>query len=283
MLLGVFDGINNFFETMGVQLIQCIAVFVVGLLAIKIVKGIIKKVTRKSKSQTLINFFVSCLTAFLYLFIFYIIFSILGISTTSFIAVLSAAGLAIALSLKDSLSNLANGVIIVTTKPFVEGDFVNIGGVEGNIKSVNMFTTIILTKDNKEITIPNSKVISGEIINYSAKTTRRIDIDVGVAYESDLEFVKKVLMEVLQNNSMIAKTPEPYVRLEAFGDSALIVKVRGWTSNDNYTNCRIDLLEQILDALNKNKIKIPYPTRELYVVKPTNNDGEKVGEENEAN
>mgnify|MGYP002518068805 FL=1 len=265
MLLGVLDSFNTFFETVGIQIIQCLAVFVVGVIVIRIVKTTIKRATKDSNNQTLVGFFISCLNVFLYLVIFYIIFSILGISTASFIAALSAAGLAIALSLKDSLSNLANGVLIVSTKPFVEGDYVLIGSVEGTIKSVKMFTTKIVTIDNKEITIPNSKVISGEIINYSARTTRRVDLDVYVSYDSDIEKVKKVLIDVMKKNKLVAKSPEPFARLNKYGSSCLEFRIKAWTSTDTYWDCYYDLMEEFIKALEKNHIKVPYDSMEIYM------------------
>ncbi|MBQ8749475.1 MAG: mechanosensitive ion channel [Clostridia bacterium] len=272
MLLGVFDGFNTFFETVGVQIIKCIAVFVIGVIAIRIIKAVIKKTTSKSKNQTLINFFVSILTVALYVVIFYIIFAILGISTASFIAAISAAGLAIALSLKDSLSNLANGVLIVSTKPFVEGDYISIAGVEGTVKSVEMFTTKIVTVDNKEITIPNSQIIADEIVNYSVRTTRRVDLDVYVAYGSDIEKVKRVLLDVMNKHDMIAKNPAPFARLNKYGDSALIFRTKAWTSNENYWTCYHDLLEQFAVALKENGIKVPLNTQEVYVTTVKQND-----------
>lgn len=265
MLLGVLESFNTFFETVGIQIIQCLAVFVVGVIVIRIVKTAIKRATKESSNPTLVGFFISCLNVFLYLVIFYIIFSILGISTASFIAALSAAGLAIALSLKDSLSNLANGVLIVSTKPFVEGDYVLIGTVEGTVKSVKMFTTKIVTIDNKEITIPNSKVISGEIVNYSARTTRRVDLDVYVSYDSDIEKVKKVLIDVMKNNKMVAKNPAPFARLNKYGDSCLEFRVKAWTSTDAYWDCYYDLMEEFLIALEENHIKVPYDSFEIYM------------------
>ncbi|MGN1227980.1 MAG: mechanosensitive ion channel family protein [Christensenellales bacterium] len=265
MLLGVFDNFNTFFETVGIQIIQCLFVFVIGVIAIRIIKSVIKKSTSKSNNQTLVNFFISCLNVFLYVVLIYIIFAILGISTTSFIAALSAAGLAIALSLKDSLSNLANGVLIVSTKPFVEGDYVKIGSVEGTVKSVKMFTTKIVTVDNKEITIPNSHIITGEIINYSARTTRRVDLDVYVAYGSDIEKVKAVLIDVMKKHPKIAKNPAPFARLNKYGESALEFRIKAWTSTESYWDCYYDLLEQFSVALQENDIKVPFNTQEIYI------------------
>ena len=265
MLLGVLDSFNTFFETVGIQIIQCLAVFVVGVIVIRIVKTAIKRATKDSNNPTLVGFFISCLNVFLYLVIFYIIFSILGISTASFIAALSAAGLAIALSLKDSLSNLANGVLIVSTKPFVEGDYVLIGSVEGTVKSVKMFTTKIVTIDNKEITIPNSKVISGEIVNYSARTTRRVDLDVYVSYDSDIEKVKKVLIDVMKKNKLVAKSPAPFARLNKYGDSCLEFRIKAWTSTDTYWDCYYDLMEEFIKALEENHIKVPYDSMEIFM------------------
>lgn len=265
MLLGILDGLNTFLETVGIQIIQCIAVFVIGMIVIRIVKTTIKRATKNSNNPTLVGFFISCLNVLLYVVIFYIIFSILGISTASFIAALSAAGLAIALSLKDSLSNLANGVLIVSTKPFVEGDYVLIGTVEGTVKSVSMFTTKIITVDNKEITIPNSKVISNEVINYSARTTRRVDFDVYVAYDSDIDKVKRVLMDVMKKNKLIAKSPEPFARLYNYGDSCLEFRIRAWTSTDAYWDCYFDLREGFIKALEENDIKVACDAMEVYV------------------
>lgn len=280
MLLNVFDSINTFFETFGIQIIECIAIFVIGLFVIRTIKSLLKRATKKSQNKTLVNFFISCLNVFLYVVLIYAIFAILGISTTSFLALLSAAGLAVALALKDSLSNLANGVIIVTTKPFIEGDYIQVNGVEGTVKSVQMFVTKIITIDNKEITIPNSQIISNEVINYSARTTRRIDLEVYVAYESDIEKTKRVLLDVMNKHPKLAKNPAPFCRLSKYDESSLAFKTKAWTSTANYWDCYHDLLEQFIEALRANGIKVPYTTREIYLHNDKEESQGVVNEEN---
>lgn len=265
LLLGVFDGFETFFETVGVQIIECLAIFVLGVFIIRIIKHFLKKSTLKSSIPTLANFLISCLNVFLYIILFYIIFSILGISTASFIAAISAAGLAIALSLKDSLGNLASGVLIVTTKPFVEGDYILVKGVEGTVKFVKMFTTTILTIDNKEIVIPNSAIISNEVTNFSARSTRRIDLDVYVAYGSDIDEVKKVLLDVMNKHPNISKNPEPFARLNKYGESSLEFRIKAWVSSSKYWDTYYDLMELFSKALAENNIKVPFTTQEIIM------------------
>lgn len=265
LLLGVFDGFETFFETVGVQIIECLAIFVLGVFIIRIIKHFLKKSTLKSSRPTLANFLISCLNVFLYIILFYIIFSILGISTASFIAAISAAGLAIALSLKDSLGNLASGVLIVTTKPFVEGDYILVKGVEGTVKFVKMFTTTILTIDNKEIVIPNSAIISNEVTNFSARSTRRIDLDVYVAYGSDIDEVKKVLLDVMNKHPNISKNPEPFARLNKYGESSLEFRIKAWVSSSKYWDTYYDLMELFSKALAENNIKVPFTTQEIIM------------------
>jgi len=257
--MNIINELNTFFETTGIKIIQAIAVLVIGILVIKfIMKFINKLLKRKRKDNALGSFLSSLILAGFYVFLAYIIFSILELSTTSFVAVVSAIGLAVALSLKDSLSSLANGIVIITTKPFMTGDYVDINGTSGTVKSVKLFNTKLVTIDNTVVILPNSSITSEKIINYSAKSTRRIDLKIDIAYGTKIDKVKEVISQVVSDNKMALKYPEPFIRLLEMSTSSIVFAVRVWSSNDNFWDLKYDLMEAIYNALQDNNIEIPF-------------------------
>lgn len=264
--------INNFLETTGVMLVQVFAILVFGIIIIKVLMKFLRKALLKSSVEnTLGSFVLSILNLVLYIVLVFIVADVVGISTTSFIAALSAIALAISLALQSSLSNLANGLIIVGTKPFVEGDFVEIASITGKIKSISMFNTKIVTLDNKVITVPNSEIVNSNVINHFERSTRRVDLTFSVAYGSDIKVVKRVIMGVIAKHKMILQAPEPFVRLMQQNSSSLDFVVRVWTSTVNYWDVYFDLNEQIYDAFNRSGLEIPFNQIDVHI----KNDAEK--------
>lgn len=188
----------------------------------------------------------------------------LGIPTASMLAVMGAAGLAIGLALKDSLSNIASGVLMVAFRPFHVGDFVECAGTKGTVEKISVFYTELRSLDNKLVIVPNALVTSGVIVNYTDDDERRLELSVGVGYSSDLKTVRELLLQTLQQHPRVLKTPEPQVGAVNFGDSAVIFVLRPWVLGDDYWVATFELHEAIKTALDTNGVEIPFPQRVVY-------------------
>ncbi len=183
----------------------------------------------------------------------------IGVQMTSFVAVLGTAGLAVGLALQGSLSNLAGGVLIIFLRPFRVGDYIEGNGHAGTVRDIGLFYTHLTTPDNKAVIIPNSGLANSSLINYSEHSERRVDFEFGVSYDSDIKMVKKVILEVIERNELILKTPEPFVRLANHGASSLDFKVRVWVATENYWDVFFTTQEEVKEAFDKAGIEIPYP------------------------
>lgn len=191
----------------------------------------------------------------------------LGINTTSFLTILGAAGLAIGLALKDSLSNFASGVMLVLFPPFKVGDSVSAAGILGKVDTINIFNTIINTADNKRIYIPNSKITGGIITNMSSNSIRRIEILIGISYDDDINKAKSILNAILANENRILSDPVPNVYLTELGNSSVIFSIRSWVKKEDYFNVNCDLNEMIKLKFDDENINIPYPTQDINIIK----------------
>ena len=262
------NGLLGFLAGTGLQWARGISILLIGLVVIKYLARIVKVgLIKTTNNRTMSTFVTSILNVLLTFVLILAVFGIVGINTSGLMELLSACVIAIGLSLKDSVSHLASGLIIVSTKPFKEGDFVSVGGVEGTVKSVRMFNTQIRTSDNKIITVPNSNVIGNNIINYDTLATRRVDITLGVAYGSDLEKCRKVFKSVVEKNELVLKTPEPAYIFSDLAASSINFTVRVWTRKGNYATVRADLLEGFYVAMQENGIEIPFNTIDVNVKK----------------
>ena len=260
----------DFFAGYGLTIVKAIAFLVVGLLLIYIIKRTVKKATVKSRkvdysATTFITGFVSLVV---YVLLAVSLVSVLGFSTTGIIAALSSVLLAIALGMQNTLSSLTNGILLIFTKPFATGDYVDIGGTGGTVKDIRLFSVKIVTPDNLTVIIPNSTVLNSVITNYSRMPLRRMDIVVPISYMEDVAEVKRVVGEVIKADKRIETNPEPFFRLTEYGASCLNFTLRAWTDIGEYWNVRFDLLENILAALRKNKIEIPYNQLDVHVIEP---------------
>lgn len=250
----------------GQYLIRAITLLFIGIVVIKIVKALLKKVLLRSPLEnSLVTFFMSILTFVMYVVLFMLIASTLQIPMTSFVVITTALSLAVSLALQGSLSNMANGVVILSTKPFKEGDFVEIDGVSGTVKAIRMLNTKLLTPDNKTISIPNSTIISSKVINYSASSIRRVDMTFGVAYGVDVEEIKSIIMGVIVRQPEILHTPEPFVRLGEQAASSLNFYTRVWVASADYWTVYFNLNEQVLKAFNENKIEVPFNQLDVHI------------------
>ncbi len=189
----------------------------------------------------------------------------LGIQTTSFVAIIGAAGLAIALSLQGSLSNFASGVMIVAFRPFKVGDFVEAGGVSGVVEGIQIFSTQMRTGDNKEIIVPNSNITGGNITNYSAKDTRRVDMVFGIGYDDDIKKAKEILIKLLEEDERVLKDPEPVVAVSELADSSVNFVVRPWVNSADFWGVKFDYTEAVKLTFDKEGISIPYPQQDVHM------------------
>jgi small conductance mechanosensitive channel len=192
--------------------------------------------------------------------------SALGVPTTNFLAIVGAAGLAIGLALKDSLSNFSSGVMLVFFRPFKVGDYIEAAGVAGTVNSIAIFNTVIKTPDNRVITVPNSLIYGDAITNFSAENTRRIDLVIGIGYDDDVQRAKALIQGVLSNEDRVLDDPAPTIMTLELGDSSVNIAVRPWVKTSEYWPVRGELLERIKKALEDSGLSIPYPQRDLHIV-----------------
>lgn len=261
-ILQIYHWIAGF----GVSIIAAIAILLFGKILIAIIsKWIVKVMNRRKVDPTIVTFTSSLTKALLWVFIVIAALSQLGFETASFIAVIGAAGLAVGFALQGSLSNFASGVLIILFRPFKVGDAVEAAGVLGAVKRINIFNTVFKTFDNKIVVIPNSQITGGKITNLTAEEERRVDLTVGVSYDSEIEKVKEVVYSVIARHNLILKEPEATVRLAEMADSSLNFTVKVWAKTENYWPVFFDLNEQIKEELDKNNISIPYPQMDVHI------------------
>ena len=192
----------------------------------------------------------------------------LGIQTASFIAVIGAAGLAIGLALQGSLSNFAAGILMIVFRPFKVGDYIEGAGVAGTVEAIQIFTTQLKTPDNKTIVIPNSKISSDNIVNYSTKGTRRLDLIIGIAYDDDIDKARQIIMDIIQKDERVFKDPEPIVVVSELADSSVNLTLRVWSKLEDFWNIFFETTEKVKKTFDAQGITIPFsPTRCSYLRK----------------
>ncbi len=267
------DIATEFVNNTGLSIVRAIAFFVLGLIVVKIVRMILQTVLFKSRLDgAAATFVISIVTIVLYVALIIVLVSTLGFSTASIIAAFSAVALAVILALKDSLSSLANGIIIIFTKPFKKGDYVKIGDKDGLVQDIRLFNTKILTYSNEEIIIPNSDILTTDVVNYSTMPLRRIVFSLPVPYTADISEVKKVVLESIGSYKYVVQTPAPSVVLEDFGESTFKFSVRAWAPNENYWDTFYDLREIVYNALRERGMETPYNRLEISLATPDSTD-----------
>ncbi|PSW07859.1 mechanosensitive ion channel protein [Photobacterium rosenbergii] len=252
----------------GVNILSALVILFIGNIITKsIANGVAKMLRRKDMDEAVVEFLHSLVRYLLFVIVLIAALGRVGVQTASVVAVIGAAGLAVGLALQGSLSNFAAGVLIVAFRPFKSGDFVEIGGVSGSVESIQVFSTILNTPDNKMVVVPNASVIGGPITNYSRHKTRRIDLVIGVSYDADLKHTKAVLNRVIEADDRILKDPEPTVGVLALADSSVNFAVRPWVNTSDYWAVYFDLMQAIKEELDKENIGIPYPQMDVHLNK----------------
>jgi len=250
----------------GVKVVAAVVIFIVGRWAAKALVGVVERMmTRSGVDALLVSFTKNIFYVGAMAFVFMAVLGKLGIQTTSFIAVLGAAGLAIGLALQGSLSNFAAGVMLVLFRPFKVGDFIEAGGTAGVVEEMLIFSTKLRTGDNKQIFVPNGSIIGGNITNYSAKPTRRVDMMFGVGYDDDIKKVKRVIDEVLAADDRILKDPAPTVGVSELAANSVNLVVRPWVNAADYWAVLLDLNENMKLRFDQEGISIPYPQRDVHI------------------
>ncbi|MDT8370917.1 MAG: mechanosensitive ion channel [Gammaproteobacteria bacterium] len=251
-----------------INIFFAIAIVVVGRIVVKWAVKLARKVMiRAELDPILVNFLSSITNAVLLLFVFIAALDQLGVDTTSLIALLGAAGLAIGLALQGSLQNFAAGVMLIVFRPFKLDDFIEAGGVVGVVEKISIFSTIMKTGDNREIIIPNGQIYSGAITNYSARDTRRIDMVFGIGYHDDMRKAKQIMVDILEAHELVLSDPAPAVAVAELADSSVNFNVRPWVNSGDYWPVRSDLIEKIKLAFDDNGISIPYPQMDVHTDK----------------
>ncbi|MCF7859363.1 MAG: mechanosensitive ion channel [Candidatus Cloacimonetes bacterium] len=264
----ILPKLYEWISALGLKLIAAIAILFIGQFIVKLTKKFLVKVLKKKEVDTSIVSFISSLTYnILLVFVILAAMAQLGIQTTSFIAVIGAAGLAIGLSLQGSLSNFAAGFLILILRPFKSGDAVEAGGVLGIINRINMFNSEFKTFDNKRVFVPNSQIMNGTITNYTAEDKRRVDLVVSTSYSTDIQKVKDIVLEIISKHELILDEPAPFIRLSEMADSSLNFKVRVWSNTVDYWTVYFDIMEQVKVEFDKNGVSIPFPQMDVHLKK----------------
>ena len=252
--------------TWGIKLLGAIIVLVVALKVIGWLKKFIKKSPKLDKLDPGVRSFLgSFVSIALYIMLVIVIAGMIGIPATSFITILASCGVAIGLALQGSLSNFAGGLMILIFKPFKVGDYIEVCGESGTVSEISVVYTVILTIDNKSITIPNGTLTNSVIKNYTAENLRRVDLNIDTSYDNDIEQVKAVIAKLAEEHPLALAEPAPQIRVKTHSSSSLTYVVRVWCKTEDYWALYFDLVEGIKKAFDENGIEIPYPQMDVHV------------------
>jgi len=252
----------------GINLVTAIVIFYVGRIFVRLTtRGIRMVMESQDVDKTLVSFVSNLVNMILLVVVVIAAVDALGVQTTSFIAIIGAAGLAVGLALQGSLSNFASGVLIIIFRPYKVGDWIEGAGISGGVEDVQILTTILKTGDNKQIIVPNSQIMSGIITNYSAKDTRRIDMIVGVSYDDDLDKVRDTLEKLVAAEDRILKDPVHMIAVSELADSSVNFVVRPWVKTSDYWGVKFDLTEAIKKRFDQEGISFPFPQQDVHLYK----------------
>ena len=262
----IMDKIWEMVGLYGVNIVTALVIFMVGRWVAKAIRGVTNKaMTRKKVDPIVIGF--TCNLAYVAMLVFVVIAALgqLGIQTTSFIAILGAAGLAIGLALQGSLSNFAAGFLMVIFRPFNVGDYIEGAGVSGTVEEIQIFTTTLVTPDNKTVIVPNAKMIGDNIVNWTVRGTRRVDMVFGIGYDDDIDKARKIMEDILAKDERILKDKPIQIAVVELADSSVNFVVRPWAKVSDYWDIYMDAMENIKKAFDEQGISIPYPQQDIHL------------------
>lgn len=263
------EQIKPWLTAYGFNLLGALLILAIGIWLSKLLSKLVRKLmSARNLDSTLIAFCTNLTYAILVTFVFIAALSKLGVQTASLIALLGAAGLAIGLALQSSLSNFAAGIMMIILRPFKAGDFIEGAGIAGSVELVHIFSTRLKTPDNRTVIVPNAKLIGDNIINYTERGTRRMDLVIGVSYDDDIREVKKILQGIIDEDDRFLNEPAPVVALNEFADSSLNFVVRPWVTVENYWPTYFDTMEKIKLRFDEAGISIPFPQRDVHLIQP---------------
>ena len=262
----LFEKIQTVGVSFGIKLIAAIAIFYIGRLIAKVVTRGVRKLMVAQEVDKILESFVSNLVYSL-LMIFVIIAAInqLGVQTTSLIAIMGAAGLAVGLALQGSLANFAAGVLIVMFRPYKVGDFVEAAGIAGSVLQVQILTTVLKTGDNKQIIVPNGQIMGSIITNFSANDTRRVDLTIGIGYDDDIDKARDTIQDLIDADDRVFKDPASLIAVSELADSSVNFVVRMWVNSGDYWGVNFDMTEAIKKRFDKEGISFPYPQQDVHI------------------
>ena len=264
----VFETVKTAGVDFGISIVTALAIFYIGRLVVRLMmRGLNRVMQAQQVDKTLQTFVTNLVSMVLLMFVIIAAISALGIQTTSFIAVLGAAGLAVGLALQGSLSNFASGVLIVMFRPYKVGDWVEAAGISGSVEEVQILTTVLKTGDNKRVIVPNAQIMNSIITNYSANDTRRIDMVVGVSYDDDLDKVRGTLEDLVAAEDRILDDPACTIAVSELADSSVNFIVRPWVQTSDYSGVKFDLTEAIKKRFDSEGISFPYPQQDVHLYK----------------
>lgn len=260
------ERITQFAVQWGGQFLLALLVLVGGLwLTGWFARRIDQRMEKLGMEVTLRHFLCSLIGLSLKVLVIITVASMLGVATTSFIAVLGAAGLAVGLALQGSLSNFAGGVLLILFKPYKVGDYVEMQGVSGSVHGIQLLYTVLRTPDNKAVFVPNGPVANGNIVNYSTQPTRRVDMQFGIGYGSSIDLAKTTLAELLQADARVLSDPPAQIVVGELADNSVNLKVRAWTASADYWDVFFDMQEAVKKRFDAAGLEIPFPQRDVYL------------------
>lgn len=264
------DEIYQWLVKIGSNLILAVLIFVIGFwLAKTLSRGVRKVLTKSNTDPGLVSFLTSLTSIVLKILVVVTGITQLGIEMTSFVAILGAAGLAIGMAFSGTLSNFAGGVMILAFKPFRVGDFIQTQNESGTVQEILIFNTYLHTVDNKVVILPNGPVANGNIINYTKADKRRVDLVIGISYGDDYQLARRLLMQMIGEDTRILRDPEPFVGLGQLADSSVNITIRVWTKTEDYWKVFFELNEKVYSEFPKNGLHFPFPQMDIHVTKPT--------------
>lgn len=262
----VIEELQQFAVDHWMDVVGGIAVLFFGWIAAKMLRGAIGKLMRRAKvDETLVSFMTNLVYMGSMAFVFIIALGQFGVDTTSFAAVIAAAGLAIGFALQGSLGNFAAGAMIIMLRPFKVGDYIEAAGTAGVVEAISVFATSLKTPDNKVVIIPNGSVTGGNIVNYSTKPQRRVDLVMGISYSDDIAQAKALFEKILADHPKVLADPAPQVAVQALADSSVNFVVRPWVNSADYWDVYFDITEQVKLECDKAGISIPFPQRDVHL------------------